>query len=215
MSTNVSGISFHVKSYGGTSLLCLPAELRNMIWEYVLGGNIFEVHSWFSYSRGRTMTKVLNQKKNSLSLLRTCWQIYSEARLFPYRFNGFRIKNEDTIAPWLSGFEAFKLKTITEIHLVTWRAGRMLEGSSFFPNRMPDVLPLRQLPGLRRLCIEVRLQRNRARCKKAVCGICEDCDAELVQSEKELKRHVFNQNKQIKVVFTRVSFATMAALRVL
>jgi hypothetical protein len=202
----------HTSSSQQAHLLRLPAELRNIIWGYALGSNTFDIHCWFSYSRERIITKVLNRQKNFLSLLRTCRQIYSEAHLLPYRFNGFRIRNEDAIIPWLNGLERSRLNTITEIHLVTWRARRMLEGTTFFPKPMTDVIPLQRLPSLRRLCVEVRVQRSGQLCKQRACGTCHACDAELLQSEEQLRSYVTNQNKKVEVIFERVIFATVAAL---
>jgi hypothetical protein len=54
----------------------LPAEIRNQIYKYVLGGNVYYVESFW-------------RPNNKLSVLWSCQQIYAEAKLLPYSCNTF------------------------------------------------------------------------------------------------------------------------------
>lgn len=77
-----------------SGLLRLPAEIRNTIWEYALGGqpntlcilSIFERK--FAYFQTATFaTGDLGTLIDSSSLLRVSRQIYSESALLPYTLN--------------------------------------------------------------------------------------------------------------------------------
>tara|TARA_R110002003_G_scaffold3318_1_gene25085 strand:- start:31 stop:660 length:630 start_codon:yes stop_codon:yes gene_type:complete len=193
-------------------LLCLPAELRNQIWKHTLSGMIFEVYSWPSYNIKKIATRILNRQKNFLSLLMTCRQIHIEANLSPFKFNAFRFKSEDAIPAFLDRFDASKREAITEIHMVTWRAMYMVESSSYFPKGVLEVLTLRSLPGLRRLCVEVRLKSNRRGWEHARC---DNRDAEVALVEKGLRDRLTQENGCIEVVFVRSFYATVAASHVL
>lgn len=62
-------------------LLCLPAELRNRIYEYALtdGRYTFLVN----YGVRHTSTRIL-QRPAGLSITGTCMRLYRETRLLPF-----------------------------------------------------------------------------------------------------------------------------------
>ncbi|OAL42815.1 hypothetical protein IQ07DRAFT_667264 [Pyrenochaeta sp. DS3sAY3a] len=193
-------------------LLSLPAELRNQIWKHTLGGTVFEVYCWPSYDTRKIASRILNRQKNFLSLLRTFHQIYSEARLFPFNSNAFRIKSEDGIPAFLNKFEASEREAIAELHLVTLGAARMVEGLSYFPKTMPDLLALQRFPGLRRLCIEVRMKSG---CRCCRLGHCNSWSPDIGLVEKNLREHVAKENPRVEVVFRRSLFASLSASQAL
>ncbi|KAF9729785.1 hypothetical protein PMIN01_11718 [Paraphaeosphaeria minitans] len=195
-----------------SSLLCLPAELRSLVWMHTLGGMVFEVHCWVSYGVNSFATRILNRQKNFLSLLRTCRRIHAEARLIPFMFNAFRIKSEQGLHAFVDTFEAAKREAIAEIHLVTWRAVHMVERLSDIPQPVPDNLALAQLPGLRKLCVDVRIKSNCRDCKR---GRCDRCDPELGLLEKHLMEYVEKGDERIELVLKRTCYASVAALQVL
>jgi hypothetical protein len=200
------------RSIQQVSLLGLPAELRNEIWKLALGGRIFEVYCWPSYCPKRMATMILNRCKNFSCLLRTCRQIYHEARLIPLAYNGFRLRNEDGLIPWLDTFDKCKQEAIAEIHIVTWRAVHMVEGLGWSLKQVSDVLPLQRLSGLERLVVEVRTKSS---CKACRQDLCTNCEPRLELTEARLKGFVASHSERVDVVFRRQPFATIAASQVL
>ncbi|KAF9730154.1 hypothetical protein PMIN01_12087 [Paraphaeosphaeria minitans] len=195
-----------------SSLLCLPAELRSLVWMHTLGGMVFEVHCWVSYGVNSFATRILNRQKNFLGLLRTCRRIYAEAKLTPFKFNAFRIKTDQGLHALLNGLEATKREVITEIHLVTWRALHMVERLSDVPQPVSDNLALARLPGLRKLYVDVRIKSICRDCRR---GRCERCDPELGLLERHLVEYVKKGNERIELVLERTCYASVAALQVL
>ncbi|KAF2850756.1 hypothetical protein T440DRAFT_518050 [Plenodomus tracheiphilus IPT5] len=85
-------------------LLRLPAELRNQIWELVLGGNICYVDRkpWSMHNRKRQSFRVTNVHS---ALLRICRQVYSETALLPFQLNEFCFYLDASI--WFSGLHKY------------------------------------------------------------------------------------------------------------
>lgn len=86
-------------------LLRLPREIRDMIWELVLGGNTF----WIPRLTGIPINencdeeacgdfKISNGLHHCLALLQSCRQVYAEAALFPYWFNVFQVCDVSELA---------------------------------------------------------------------------------------------------------------------
>jgi hypothetical protein len=193
------------------SLLLLPAELRIQIWKCTLGGMVFDVYSWPSCDVKKISTRILNRQKNFLSLLRACHQIYSEARLLPFKTNAFRIKNEDGIPAFIDKFKVIEREAIAELHLVTLGVKYMAESLSYFPKSMPAMLVLQRLPGLRKLCIEVR---TKSYCRYCSLGYCNSCIPDLEFVEKNLMEHVAKESSRVEVMFRHTFYASLAAARV-
>jgi len=81
------------KENENTTLLCLPAELRNEIWGYVLGGNTLKFYEPISLHNDfvrHSKLMLYPGQKNMLSLLQVCRQIYAGACPMPYTLNTFR-----------------------------------------------------------------------------------------------------------------------------
>jgi hypothetical protein len=191
-----------------TQLLRLPAELRVQIWKYALGGKMFEVYCWPSYNYHKNPTRVLNRERNCLSLLRTCRQIYQEARLIPFTSNRFRIKNESGFQTWLDELDTSQQEAIAELHLVTLGAMQMVGHLYYVPKLLPTTQIIQRLPGLRKLCIEIRSQSNCPSCRK---GVCEKCTPEETRAKERSMQHISNANKRIDVVFKHVSCTSSTA----
>ncbi|KZM21894.1 DNA binding [Ascochyta rabiei] len=169
-----------------TTLLALPAELRNIIWALVLGDTTFDVKCKVQIPWGTTITNITAQT-NSLALLRTCRQIHSETRLLPFRLNKFRFSSEDAFKPWLSKFAKTQQAAITEVHLVTWKARHMVESRGFVPRRVGDVFPIEKFEGLRTLRVEVRYTGVVRECDKWSCDGSELEDTDCTEQEGRLR----------------------------
>jgi hypothetical protein len=68
-------------------LLRLPAELRNQVYHYALGGRKFEV-----YRTACKQIRVFQENLPAFALLLVCSQIYAETRLLPYSLNAFEVE---------------------------------------------------------------------------------------------------------------------------
>lgn len=208
----MSLIAHRDRSSGLPSLLGLPLELRNKIWRYAIGGMVFNIHCWPSSNCGMIATKILNRPKNFGSPLRTCRQVYTETELSLIRLNGFRFKNEDAIAPWIDGLETPQREAIAEIHLVTWRATHMVDGHSSTLKSLSDILPLRELPGLKKLYVEVRTKSS---CRSCWHDCCTSCKPDLATAEARLKTFALTAYEHVDVLYSRQYFASFAGARVL
>lgn len=77
-----------VKSNQMSPLLRLPPEIRNKIWQYVLGGKLIRVEDQKG-SRYAKFSSSPSEPDNAMALLRTCRQVYAEAALMPLLLNTF------------------------------------------------------------------------------------------------------------------------------
>lgn len=107
------------------TFLTLPAEIRNMIYEYVLGGLIL-IPWFFSVSRYKMLPESSSDggDKSLLSgegwdkhtaVLRVNKQIYNEARLLPYSKNVFNTEMCSVFNRWLDATQKYKREAITAV----------------------------------------------------------------------------------------------------
>ena len=185
-------------------LLSLPAELRSIIWALVLGGNVFDIKCEIRIPWGIAVNNATIQR-HSLALLRTCRQIHSETRLFPFTLNAFQFKSEDAFKPWLSRFDPAQRAAITQVRLVTWKARHMVESRGFAPRRLGDVFPVEMLTGLRRVDVEVRYTGVVSECEKWECGGSELEDADWAEQEGRLRLRWKKYDPRLAISFERVA----------
>ncbi|KAF2831078.1 hypothetical protein CC86DRAFT_366552 [Ophiobolus disseminans] len=121
-------------------LLLLPVELRDTIYIYTLGGNVFEIDS-----DGRpTITE-----RYSLNLLLTSRQIYSEARLHVYRHNTFAFLQTARWLIFLDSRTQEQVEAIQSLQLLAYTATRMRSSQYRFEHL--DLRCLERLKGLKRV----------------------------------------------------------------
>ena len=93
-------------------LLCLPAELRNKIYAYVLGGKFIALErncdgkaigAVYRHHKSIFMrqTKPLVLECHTLDLLRVCRQTYADTRTLPFTLNTFHYKTLRSVICWL------------------------------------------------------------------------------------------------------------------
>ncbi|EMD94207.1 hypothetical protein COCC4DRAFT_79558 [Bipolaris maydis ATCC 48331] len=104
-------ISSSVKANQQSPLLRLPAEVRNMIWEFALGRRLYEIKPRKVYGR-RTYPR---GDPSEVSLLRVCRQIYAEAASIPLRQNTFLIADPLQPEACLSTFKCYQRRQITSL----------------------------------------------------------------------------------------------------
>lgn len=185
-------------------LLSLPAELRNIIWAHVLGGTTYNIKCELRIPWGTTIKNTTVQE-NSLALLRTCRQIYSETRLIPFRLNTFHFKSEEAFKPWLAKFDKTQQAAITEVHLVTWKAKHMVERRGFAPRKLADVFPIETFVGLKWIHVEVRYTGVVMDCDKWACEGSELEDVDSTEQEGRLRLRWGRHDPRLVVKFERVA----------
>ncbi|KAK5683873.1 hypothetical protein LTS10_003736 [Elasticomyces elasticus] len=114
-------------------LLALPAELREMIWDYTLAGTIVQIpiKKDYAYAFRETRLRLLWAKcrfyfsdlqaieeQANPAILRTSKQIRHEALPRSYIFSVFRFDNEETLLGWLSARSALERRTITKVEFM-------------------------------------------------------------------------------------------------
>ncbi|KAF2622683.1 hypothetical protein BU25DRAFT_494780 [Macroventuria anomochaeta] len=139
-------------------LLRLPAELRNMVYIYTLGGNTWSINM----GRGRTKPRADNAAKNALALLQVNRQIYAEAHLFPYLYNTFEGRHNGHLREWVQSLPSTHRKSITSIK--RYQRSYLIEGAQgvdVSPIFWMDTPTMGQwkLKGLKRIEVEVALQK--------------------------------------------------------
>ncbi|KAK0277528.1 hypothetical protein LTR35_009930 [Friedmanniomyces endolithicus] len=107
-------------SQSGSSLLALPAELRNQIHQLVLAVRAV-VQLWYESGTGRfsscavpdTDAPIELLDPDHLSWLRSCKQVYHEAAQMLYAVNTFQLKAHDTAGGrYLRGYRGLATSTI-------------------------------------------------------------------------------------------------------
>jgi hypothetical protein len=170
--------------HGASSFLRLPAELRNQIYAYILGGETFNIHCWRRYTPFGFATRIMRKRTLFLALLAVSRQLHAETRLLPFRLNAVRFKSQDAFDSWLDKFALDQQEAIQNVRLVTWMARHMVEGQSWRSKPLKEVLPVLRLPGLRKVEIEVRSNGRVRDCAKDGCVACEE-HGDVVELEEE------------------------------
>lgn len=136
----------------------MPPELRSPIWEYALGGHVFDVTTRriFQQRKRVTKAKVWDLLKDTFALLRACRQIYAETALLPYKHNAFRFMSEDAF-DWATSLRPVQLNLISKIYIATLEAHHMLRANQISQqgSLLPDALHVDRYPGLKNISFNV------------------------------------------------------------
>lgn len=134
-------------------MLRLPAEIRNIIWTYALGGKTIR-----QVIRGRSkyvFVPEASEKTNAFALLGTCRQIYAESVHLPFAGNTFSVQHLFRFGKCFKSFKTHQLSHIKEVNIEI-SAGELGDGTTFnyfqycFQHTKFDLLPeLRRI----RLCL--------------------------------------------------------------
>ena len=136
-----------IKQNAQTALLRLPGEIRNRIWEFAIGSQIYFVGD-YRYESGEDIR--VTRHKNGLSsvaLLRVCRQIYSEAALLPYQLGVFGFENIETF-DWVRKLPKAGMANLTEVR-INWDTWEFV---TYHEYSAPE-LASKSLPGLRRVVV--------------------------------------------------------------
>jgi hypothetical protein len=185
--------------------LRLPTELRNQIYAYTLGGEVFDIYCSRSFTPFGFDTRILRKQENLLALLAVCHQLYAETRLLPFQLNAFRFKSEDAFHSWLNKFDSIQRESIQEIHLVTWKAKHMIEGEDAWKLKpLSVVLPVEKLPDLRRVEIEVECNKRVQECSKDGCQGPNDHGDEVDTEGERFGKWLVGCIEGVQVTFERI-----------
>jgi hypothetical protein len=100
-------------------LLRLPAELRIMIYGHVLGAHPiqgYEVDECRACWEADRIEFTLHYEGN-LAMLLTCRQVYTEAKLLPFKLNTFTVGFSDILQLHDSELRWWQINAITELHI--------------------------------------------------------------------------------------------------
>ncbi|CAN9321678.1 unnamed protein product [Alternaria sp. RS040] len=95
-------------------LLRLPPELRCLVFEYVLGGNTYEIR----YHQKSEAVKNTTISKHALALLSVCRQIFAETALLPFSLNTFSVFHPLVFNIWIKGFHPAFAEVVTSLSSV-------------------------------------------------------------------------------------------------
>lgn len=90
----------------------LPAELRNMVYEYVLGGNNLR-----SGHSGSVKMQYMHLSLRLRSLLLVNCQLNSESALLLYSANTFQFKSQDALSKFLEERTQMQLQALRTLRL--------------------------------------------------------------------------------------------------
>ncbi|KAI8940197.1 hypothetical protein NX059_003903 [Plenodomus lindquistii] len=95
-------------------LLRLPAEIRNQIWDMVVGNNICDVRHgrWID---GAYESKSYQVSNFHASLPQTCRQIFAETSLLPYQLSDFFFDITEVV--WINQLPKYAQHNIRRIHI--------------------------------------------------------------------------------------------------
>ena len=140
-----------------TPLLRLPAEIRNLIWEFTLGGKIRDVvllqkRRKFCIQEYIAVSRATFQR-NSHALLSTCRQIYTETALLIFSTNTFRFTSRSTV-DWTRHLFEVQKNAFHTVHFVldcrhcTFPLGEL-------PGLSGKVLPIGIFPNVKHVFVEI------------------------------------------------------------
>jgi hypothetical protein len=143
--------------------LRLPAEIRNMVYAYALGGNTWSIKTTQDVA-GTAQVRADNGIKNALALLRVNRQIHAEACLFPYLYNTFAGVHNGHLYAWVKSLTYAERTCIRAIkryqrgYVVRGLKDQSLTINPAFWMDVPRIVNW-GLDGLERIEVEVALRK--------------------------------------------------------
>ncbi|KAF7671513.1 hypothetical protein GT037_010325 [Alternaria burnsii] len=121
-------------------LLRLPPELRCLVFEYVLGGNTYEIR----YHQKSEAVKHTTISKHALALLSVCRQIFAETALLPFGLNTFSVFHPLVFNIWIKGFHLAFAEVVTSvrINILAYRFPLSLWYKKFYDIPRAQYIPL-------------------------------------------------------------------------
>ncbi|KAI4648275.1 hypothetical protein J4E93_004687 [Alternaria ventricosa] len=100
-------------------LLRLPAEIRNLIFGYALGGRTFHIsHNIYQdVTKNTNVSKNTSVSKNALALLAVCRQVFAETALLPFSSNTFSAIHPQVFNMWIEDFPSVFAEAVTSVRL--------------------------------------------------------------------------------------------------
>jgi hypothetical protein len=108
-----------VKNNQDSPLLRLPPELRDRIWGFAIGAHVLRV-VYTNSPANKTVVKIqppFKENRNTLALLRTCRQIYSETALLPYKSSTYSCDLWQPLSHGLRHMKRFQRAQIEDLQV--------------------------------------------------------------------------------------------------
>lgn len=139
-------------------LLRLPAEIRNEIWKYALGGKVYRGVFDDSKAPSTKLSLPRTEPANAAALLRTCRQIYAETALMLCSLNKFSFDFAADVCVGVRKLKPIQRRQITAIQLELLcpagdpaRLCKMLDRDMYMPSKSF----VTRLPCLKKICVSV------------------------------------------------------------
>ncbi|XPS70270.1 beta transducin [Ascochyta lentis] len=198
-----------IKTNSETPLLRLPPEVRNRVWEYALGGKVFNV-VFLQTLRGQYVEEKTSISKdtfpeNSQALLCVCRQIHQETVLLQFSANAFRFDMEEAF-DWARHLLKVQRNLIEEVHVVTHRAERLYAWIRKTKQDcfMPHAFPIDIFPGLKRVVIEIH--RSFLHDYTAAGNLTKEQYKALVKTGiRKITKYIKRAKSNVHITFTRTS----------
>ncbi|KAF2253549.1 hypothetical protein BU26DRAFT_387494, partial [Trematosphaeria pertusa] len=98
-------------------LLQLPPEIRNRIYEYVLGGRTVHITKKpYRPAEGKLLS-VSGNEKHFLSFLAVSRRLYAETAVLPYKLNTFSAHDPGVLREWLANLLPARRDAVASIRL--------------------------------------------------------------------------------------------------
>jgi hypothetical protein len=117
------------KANATQSLLSLPPEIRNMIWEYAVGHHQIDIHNYSRVQRwdiklthiSRPLNKGPNASSNfvapTFAVHKVCRQMYVETSAMIYTLNNFGFDNFDTFDRWILNRALGQMRLVVSLNI--------------------------------------------------------------------------------------------------
>ncbi|KAJ4372398.1 hypothetical protein N0V83_004172 [Neocucurbitaria cava] len=140
-------------------LLRLPAEIRNEIWKYALGGKVYRGVFDDSKAPSTKLSLPRTEPANTAALLRTCRQIYAETALMLCSLNKFSFDFTADVCVGVRKLKSIQRRQIMSVQLELLcpagdpaRLCKMLGARHMY---MPSKSFVNRLPCLKKICVSV------------------------------------------------------------
>lgn len=140
-----------VRENQASSLQRLPTELRDRIWRYVLGGQIFIVR--WQYGIRAHLAPATADPRNGVALLRTCRQIYSETASYPLGLGAIASSSPAAIQSAARRLKSYQRKQLRALRLVFAAVNQSTTAWNYYRPRVPNWDPRRVFSSITRIDI--------------------------------------------------------------
>ena len=179
----------------------LPPELRNRIYEYVLGGRTIHITKGPYGPRKERLLRVSGNEKHFLSLLGVSRQLYGETAVLPLKLNTFSARDPHILREWLASLLPVHRDAVSSL-LLRAQAYPGCVYRSEFPWwwTRPEWVVFAEARGLRRIRVHTSIDRWLIRGKAPQYT---DFQARMGKLERVMRRCILSLHPGVEVTMER------------